>query len=50
MGLASRPGLGVPQLSRDAFLLLETAGVLTADTACRMRAMVSVRDFAVHKC
>lgn len=41
-------GLGVPQTSRDAFVLLETAGVLKASTAKRMRAMVGFRNIAVH--
>lgn len=40
--------LGVPQTSRDAFVMLETAGVLTPATAKRMRAMVGFRNIAVH--
>lgn len=48
MHRVARRSLGVPQTSRDAFVMLETAGVLTAGTAKRMRAMVGFRNIAVH--
>lgn len=40
--------LGIPQESRQAFDLLEQAGVLDADLAERMRRMVGFRNVAVH--
>ena len=40
--------LGLPQESREAFTLLEQAGLLDAKTAERMRAMVGFRNVAVH--
>ncbi len=41
-------GLGVPQTSREAFTLLKEAGVLPADVAQCMEAMVGFRNVAVH--
>lgn len=40
--------LGVPQSSRDAFDRLQEAGLLTAELAGRMKAMVGFRNVAVH--
>lgn len=40
--------LGIPQESRDAFSLLESAGMLDADLAERLRRMVGFRNVAVH--
>jgi uncharacterized protein YutE (UPF0331/DUF86 family) len=40
--------LGVPQETRDAFRLLEEAGVLPADLAGRLKRMVGFRNVAVH--
>ncbi|HLA75620.1 MAG TPA: DUF86 domain-containing protein [Gammaproteobacteria bacterium] len=40
--------LGLPQESREAFTLLEQAGLLDAKTGQRMRAMVGFRNVAVH--
>lgn len=40
--------LGLPQESREAFTLLERAGVIEAPLAQRMRAMVGFRNVAVH--
>ena len=48
MQLAARRRLGVPQTSREAFDLLEKAGVLDASLAERMRRMVGFRNVAVH--
>lgn len=48
MQLVRRRRLGLPQESREAFTLLEQAGVLDAELATRMRAMVGFRNVAVH--
>lgn len=41
--------LGVPQDSRDAFALLQTAGMLPPELATRMQRMVGFRNVAVHE-
>lgn len=41
--------LGLPQDAREAFTLLETAQILPAEIATRMRAMVGFRNIAVHQ-
>ncbi len=41
--------LGLPQDARDAFTLLEGAGLIDTDNAARMRAMVGFRNVAVHR-
>ncbi len=40
--------LGVPQESREAFDLLERAGLIDSDLALRMKRMVGFRNVAVH--
>jgi len=40
--------LGLPQESRDAFDLLEAAGLLDRELAHRMKRMVGFRNVAVH--
>ncbi len=40
--------LGVPQKSRDAFSMLQQAGILDNNLANRMQAMVGFRNIAVH--
>jgi len=40
--------LGVPQESRDAFVLLAGAGVVEADLAERLQKMVGFRNIAMH--
>lgn len=40
--------LGVPQSSRDAFVMLEKAGVISAPISLSMRNMVGFRNIAVH--
>ena len=40
--------LGVPQESREAFDLLERAGMIDSDLAVRMKRMVGFRNVAVH--
>ena len=41
-------GLGIPQESRDAFRMLEEAGLLSAELSSHMQAMVGFRNIAVH--
>lgn len=48
MHLVAQRTLGLPQTSRDAFTFLEKAGILTEQTARRMRAMVGFRNIALH--
>lgn len=48
MHAVAQRNLGVPQTSRDAFVLLESAQILSSETAGRMRAMVGFRNIAVH--
>ena len=40
--------LGIPQETREAFDLLEHAGLIDADLAQRMKRMVGFRNVAVH--
>lgn len=40
--------LGVPQQSRDAFVILEKAGILDSQTSHQMQAMVGFRNISVH--
>lgn len=49
MYVISHRKLGVPQDSRDAFVLLQTAGILSTDLADRMQRMVGFRNVAVHE-
>jgi uncharacterized protein YutE (UPF0331/DUF86 family) len=49
MYVISQRKLGVPQDSRDAFTLLQTAGILSADLTTRMQRMVGFRNIAVHE-
>lgn len=49
MYVISQRKLGVPQDSRDAFTLLQAAGILPADLATRMQRMVGFRNVAVHE-
>jgi uncharacterized protein YutE (UPF0331/DUF86 family) len=48
MHLVRARGLGLPQQSRDAFLLLARDGGLPADLADRLVRMVGFRNVAVH--
>ena len=41
-------GLGIPQESRDAFRMLEEAGLLSDELSAHMQAMVGFRIVAVH--
>jgi uncharacterized protein YutE (UPF0331/DUF86 family) len=49
MYVVSQRKLGIPQDSRDAFSLLQTAGILPADITERMQRMVGFRNVAVHE-
>ena len=49
MYVVNQRRLGVPQESRDAFTLLQTADILPADLASRMQRMVGFRNIAVHE-
>ena len=49
MHLVRTNRLGLPQRSRDAFILLEGAGRLSADLSRRLQAMVGFRNIAVHQ-
>jgi len=49
MYVMSQRKLGVPQDSRDAFLLLQTTGILPADLAQCMQRMVGFRNVAIHE-
>ena len=49
MYVVSRRKLGIPQDSRDAFALLQTAGILPADLTARMQRMIGFRNIAVHE-
>lgn len=49
MYVVNQRRLGAPQESRDAFTLLQTAGILPADLATRMQRMVGFRNIAVHE-
>lgn len=49
MYVVSQRKLGVPQDSRDAFALLQTAGILPSDLVQRMQRMVGFRNVAIHE-
>jgi uncharacterized protein YutE (UPF0331/DUF86 family) len=49
MYVVNQRRLGTPQESRDAFALLQTAGMLPADLATQMQKMVGFRNIAVHE-
>ncbi len=49
MYVISRRRLGLPQESRDALTLIQTAGILPTDLATRMHRMVGFRNVAVHE-
>lgn len=49
MYVVSQRKLGVPQDSRDAFSLLQTAEILPSELAQRMQRMVGFRNVAMHE-
>ena len=48
MHIVAEKKLGLPQSSREAFTLLETADLLPSTLAQKMKAMVGFRNIAVH--
>lgn len=48
MHIVAEKKLGLPQTSRDAFDMLETAGVIDKTLAKQLKAMVGFRNIAVH--
>lgn len=48
MHIVAEKKLGLPQNSRDAFSLLETAAILSPQLSGKMKAMVGFRNIAVH--
>lgn len=48
MHIVSERKLGIPRSSRDAFKMLQEAGILDADLANRLMSMVGFRNIAVH--
>lgn len=48
MHIVRQRRLGLPQESRDAFRLLEEAGLLTRELSAEMQKMVGFRNVAVH--
>ena len=49
MHLVAREHAGIPQNSADAFILLEKAGLLQAETVKEMTAMTGFRNVSVHE-
>lgn len=48
MHIVRQRRLGVPQESREAFRLLEAAGIIDADLSASLQRMVGFRNVAVH--
>ncbi|MBU5340612.1 type VII toxin-antitoxin system HepT family RNase toxin [Caldifermentibacillus hisashii] len=48
MHVVAEKKLGLPQTSRDAFLLLETEGIIPVSLSKRMQRMVGFKNIAVH--
>ncbi|WP_346217098.1 DUF86 domain-containing protein [Caldifermentibacillus hisashii] len=48
MQVVAEKKLGLPQTSRDAFLLLETEGIIPVSLSKRMQRMVGFKNIAVH--
>lgn len=48
MHVVAEKKLGLPQTSRDAFLLLETEGIILVSLSKRMQRMVGFKNIAVH--
>ncbi|KKI92786.1 hypothetical protein WQ54_07885 [Bacillus sp. SA1-12] len=48
MHIVAEKKLGLPQSSREAFTLLETADILSSSLATKMKNMVGFRNIAVH--
>lgn len=48
MHVVRKHGLGLPQESREAFTMLEQAGLISPDLSAHMQRMVGFRNVAVH--
>jgi len=48
MHVVRRRRLGIPQDSRDAFALLEGAGIIDGGLSARLQRMVGFRNIAIH--
>ena len=48
MHLVASKGLGIPQSSREAFDLVQQAGIIDVHLAQKLKAMVGFRNIAVH--
>lgn len=48
MHIVRKRGLGLPQQSREAFEMLQQAGLIAAELSQRMKAMVGFRKIAIH--
>lgn len=48
MHIVAEKKLGLPQSSREAFTLLESAGFIPSSLSQKMKAMVGFRNIAVH--
>ncbi|WP_404997098.1 type VII toxin-antitoxin system HepT family RNase toxin [Caldifermentibacillus hisashii] len=48
MHVVAEKKLGLPQTSRDAFLLLETEGIIPVSLSKRMQRMVGFKNITVH--
>lgn len=48
MHVVRKRGLGLPQQSREAFEMLQEAGLISAELSQRMKAMVGFRNVAIH--
>lgn len=48
MHLVATKGLGIPQSSREAFDLVQQAGIIDEHLAQKLKAMVGFRNIAVH--
>jgi uncharacterized protein YutE (UPF0331/DUF86 family) len=48
MHIVAQKKLGLPQTSRDAFILLEKHGIISSSLSQKMKAMVGFRNIAVH--
>jgi len=48
MHCVRKRGLGLPQQSRDAFEMLQQAGLIAPELSQRLKAMVGFRNIAIH--
>ena len=48
MRIVRQKNLGIPQTSRDVFIFLKDAGLISSELAKNMQAMIGFRNIAVH--